>query len=287
MRSALLLFLLTGCDDTTFGGGAGTLSDDGPSCDSEEHSATFVMQQLAFAEAEDGVVWGFDLDDHVSEIGDNGGCGKADQIDPEGTPGIDNAFASLFPAIENTEAAAVKDLMQNAVNAGELLMIFEILGLDDPTNDDCVSVRFGLGEGSPLIGTDGYILDGQSFHHSNEIEPVLMTEAELIDGTLVASPFSAELQLQVLDAPLAFAIADGSLRVDLHPELTSAGGHFGGGFSTTYIMEVIDGNGVNDELTELLRTALPLAADLDGPDGECLSMSVAIEYTAVPAFFYD
>ncbi len=52
-------------------------------------------------------------------------------------------------------------------------------------------------------------------------------------------------------------------------------------------MEVIDGNGVNDELTELLRTALPLAADLDGPDGECLSMSVAIEYTAVPAFFYD
>jgi len=287
VRRALLLLLLTGCDDTTFGSGADSLSEDGPSCDSQANSVTFVMQQLAFAEAEDGVVWGFDLDDHVSEVGDGGGCGKADQVDPEGTPGIDNAFATLFPAIENTEAAAVKDLMQNAVNAGELLMIFEVLGLDDPVDDDCVSVRFGLGQGSPLIGTDGYILDGQSFHRSSDVDPFTMTDAELIDGTLVASPFSADLELQVLDAPLAFAVADGSLRVDLHPELTSASGHFGGGFSTTYVMEVIDGNGVDDELTELLRTALPLAADLDGPDGECLSMSVAIEYTAVPAFFYD
>ena len=52
------------------------------------------------------------------------------------------------------------------------------------------------------------------------------------------------------------------------------------------VMEVVDGNAVDDTLTELLRTALPLAADIDSDEGECTHMSVALEYTAIPAFFY-
>jgi len=289
MRAARLLLMTCGllgaCDDTTFGAGEGGF-DTGPTCDSTDDKAVFVMQTLAFAEADDGVVWGFDLDDHVTELGDSQGCGKGDMEDPEGTPGIDNAFAGLLPALENTEAVAIKGLLQNAVDAGELLVMLEVLGLDDPVDDDCVSVRFSTAVGDPMIGTDGTMLDGQSFAHDPESIPILMEDVVVEDGVLVAEGLSILLELQILDAPLALAVDEGALRIALDEDLSGAVGHFGGGFSIDYVMEVVDGNAVDDTLTELLRTALPLAADIDSDEAECSHMSVALEYTAIPAFFY-
>ncbi len=287
MRRPLILAAslgLVSCDDTVFGESVDS-GVEAWSCDSEDQSTAFVIQQLAFSEAEEGVAWGFDLDGHVSEAGDSQGCGKVDFVDPEGTPGIDNAFAQFFPILANTEAAAVHDLMQTAVNDGELLLVVEVLGLDDAVDDDCVTLRVGMAQGTPLLGTDGFLLDGQTFEPHPEVASSSTDTAAIVDGTVVASPVAAALDLQILDAELNFAFEDGILRGDLDPELSEMVGHFGGGVSVQTIIETLADTGVSSEVKQVLETALPLAADVSGEEGECAYMSVDLQYRAVPAFW--
>ena len=76
-----------------------------------------VVSALRFVTVEDGVTEGFDLDDHVSTGDDDGGCGKEDMVDPNGVPGIDNAFASLVPVLRATEASALEDLLRQPEDA--------------------------------------------------------------------------------------------------------------------------------------------------------------------------
>lgn len=257
------------------------------SCDDPGDSASFVIATLEFSEAfDDGSAWGFNLDGEVTELGDPTGCGKQDIVDPEGTPGIDNAFVALMPVIENTEAAAVRGLLQDAVDSGELLLMVEITGLDDRVNDDCVTVTVSPAVGTPMVGTDGEMLDAQSFAHDPDAEPAVVHDAKLVDGRIVAMGLPISLSLQILDAEIALSIPDGAIQVDLDPDGKGATGHFGGGFSVDYLMEVVDANGVDDTLTETLRSVLPAMADLDGEAGSCAYMSVDLEYEAIPAFFY-
>jgi hypothetical protein len=276
-----LLSLLAACGTEPEEVPAGT-------CDSDGSSAAFVMSVLHFNGLEDdGSAWGFDLDGLVSETGDATGCGKADLVDPEGHTGIDNAFAGLMPVIANTEAAAIPGLVQDAVDSGQLLLVVEITGLDDFENDDCVTVTITQAVGTPMLGTNGVLLDGQTFDRDPDYPSVVVHDASIVNGRLVARGLAIRLSLQVLDAEIALDIPDGALQVDLSPDGTRATGHLGGGFSIDYLMTVVDGNGVDDSLTELLRGLLPAVADLDGDEGECSYLSVDFHYDAVPVFFFE
>lgn len=279
-----LLPLLAAC------GGAAEAPEDTATpgtCDNAEQKATYVISVLEFTAAEkDGSAWGFNLDGLVSKSDDPTGCGKADLVDPEGHEGIDNAFVSLMPLIENTEAAAIRGLLQDAVDAGELLLLIEISGLDDLENDDCVTVAVSPAIGTPMQGTDGRMLDSQSFGRDPDAPPAVVSGASVVNGRLVAQGFPLTLSLEILDAELALEIPEGAIQVDLAADGTGATGHLGGGFSIDYVMEIVDGNGVDDTLTELLRSLLPAVADLDGEAGTCKYLSVDLEYEAIPAFFY-
>ncbi|MFM2245263.1 MAG: hypothetical protein RL071_1337 [Pseudomonadota bacterium] len=271
-------------------------ADDGPAADTgapmecglpEDGApgAVFVVQQLGFARVADGVAWGSDLDGAVSAAGDGTGCGKPDVVDPEGTPGIDNAFAGLLPALEATEAAAISALLQDSVTAGELLITFEVLGLDDTVDDSCVSVVFGEAVGAPLLGTDGQVLAGQSFTR-DPADPVVVVEAaEVVGGRLI---FDGEFTvgLQILDADLQIPVTSGRVRLDLAPDGSAAVGHLTGGLSVPLMLEEIDKYGIDPAVKDLLRTVLPAVADLSSPDGSCDQLSVVFEFVAVPAFFY-
>ena len=256
-------------------------------CDSTYDSASFVISTMEFTELEDdGSVWGFNLDGLVTEGGDSSGCGKADLVDPEGKTGIDNAFVGLMPIIENTEAAAVRGLLQDAVDSGELLVLVEITGLDDYQNDDCVTVAMSPAVGTPMVGTDGAMLDSQSFARDPDYPPSVVSGVSVVNGRLVAQGFPITLSLQILDAPLVLSIPDGAIQVDLDADGNGASGHFGGGFSIDYLMQVLDENAIDDTLTELLRDVLPAVADLDGEAGSCEYLSVDLQYEAIPAYFY-
>jgi hypothetical protein len=268
-----------GADDT---GGPGVCA---PPAD-DVQGVTFLMHRVSFARAADGVAWGSDLDGVVSAAGDPRGCNKLDLTDPEGTPGIDNAFAGLLPALEQTEAAAISGLLQDSVEQGELLLTIQVRGLDSMTDDSCVSVAFGNAEGAPLMGTDGVILAGQSFARNPADRVVYVDAAQIEDGRLLfAGDFG--IKLQILDANLDLDVTMGQVRMDIAPDGQSARGHFTGGVSIPYMLSEIEKYAIDADLKALLNQVLPVVGDLSSSGGACDMLSIAFEFEAIPAFFYQ
>ena len=68
----------------------------------------YVFDTVGFTRLDkDGRAPGFDLDHKVSDETDVDTCSQADFIGIDGTPGIDNQFATLVPLIEATGISAV------------------------------------------------------------------------------------------------------------------------------------------------------------------------------------
>ena len=138
----------------------------GSSCTSVAESEVVVVRELTFLrEVEDGVSSGFNLDGAVSDEGDPEGCYRSDLVSPDGTPGIDNAFSNVLPALELTEASALEPLIKAAIDEGRLLLMLEMSGIDDRVSDDCVDMHFSRSIGPPALGGDGFILPGQTYEY--------------------------------------------------------------------------------------------------------------------------
>lgn len=254
-------------------------------CEAGGPTTTYIIQKLRFARNEGGVAWGSDLDGQVTPAGSTGGCGKPDLVDPEGRPGIDNAFSGLLPAIEQTEGAAISALLQDSIRAGELLLTFELVGLDDLQNDACIDVQFGNATGSPLLGTDGELLPSQSYLRDPAVQPSRAEDAAVEGGRLV---FQADfgIKLQILTAELDLVVTQGEARLDLAPDGSGATGHITGAVHIQTMLDEIDKHGIDQGLKDLIHAVLPAVADLAGPEGACDHFSLAFEFDAVPAFYY-
>lgn len=307
-RALLVMAILPGGCTPDEGPGSDSVLDATTSCDSADDSVAYVISVLDFARIDDGVSLGFDLDGHASEAGDPDGCRKADLVSPDGASGIDNAFAGLLPALEATEAVAVTGLLQDAIAAGDLLLMMELRGVDDLENDDCVSMAFGPAKGSPLLGNDGYLLDGQSFARDENEDQVAVEGLQIRDGTIEMSGVSFTLELQVLAAALAIEVQDASVHLStrdterfLDPSAVTStdtgapdlgegrvhAGYFGGSFSIDYMLDVLNANAIDQSLKDLINQALPLSADLKNEAGECRNMSITFEFEATPAFYVE
>src|SRR5262245_38108617 len=109
-----------------------------------------VLQTIVFGrEAPAGVAPGFDLDGVDSDERDSRSCAKKDLVDDEGHLGIDNQLAKLMPLIDLAGQGAVEALVQNSINEGRLLLIFDIERFDDGR----ASLTVLRGEDTPLVGT--------------------------------------------------------------------------------------------------------------------------------------
>ncbi len=253
------------------------------SCGSPDDTHTIVVSAITFGRTDDdGTTWGFDLDGRVSDSSDWEGCYRPDGVTPEGTEGVDSALTALVPALEATEGAAVEGLIADSIVNGELLLLLELSGVDDLENDSCVDGTLYRGDGTPLIGTDGNILDGQTFAVSDVSEPASARGA-IVDGTIELHGLSFELPLQILDATLKLTMHDASIRADLFEDGT-AWGYLGGAVPTYQITDIAYEEDV-DSLAEVIEGIVELSADLD-PDnlGICQSLSVTLMYEAIPAW---
>lgn len=246
---------------------------------------TIVMSTLAFGRRdEQGAAWGFDLDGHVSAAGDDEGCGHADLVDPDGLPGVDSAFSGIVPTLEASEAGAVEGLVQDSIENGQLLLLVELSGVDDPENDDCVDVRVVRGAGTPLVGTDGTLLDGQTFAAAPGAQPEEVACVPLVDGSVRAGPFAIDLDLQVLDVELTFGLAEAYVRLDLAPDGRTAWGYFGGGVPTSDILVIVDEGDLQD-IAPLVRSLVGAAADMEPNDaGTCDALSIVFEFGGIEGF---
>ena len=252
-------------------------------CSDTGETLVGILSTLNHARRENGVGWGLNIDGLTSINTDPNGCYKDDLVDPYGNPGIDNAFSALIPALESTEAVALETLVQDSINNGNLLLMVEIKGVDNWQNDDCVDVSIWRGQGTPLIGTDGALMTHQSFFKDLDMPNSHIEGMKIIDGILVASPLDVELPVQVLDEKLNFEMENGGI----HIELTEDGfmsGFFTGALPITALTDITSLPDVN--LPEVVQDLVRSAADLyPQDDGSCSGISVAFEYTALPAFF--
>lgn len=249
-------------------------------------TVTLVMDTLTFARrADDGTTWGFDLDGRVSDTSDADGCYKADYVTPDGLTGVDSAFSGIVPALEATEASAVEDLIQDSIQNGQLLLLVEVTGVDDPLNDDCVGVQVWRGEGVPMLGTDGQLLDGQTF----AVDPALSSDkvecATLTDGSVLAGPLTLDLPLQVLDVEVSFHVEEVYLRLDLTDE-GPGWGYYGGAVPNEDILRIVEEENDLGGIRDLVVTLVEASADLRPQAGVCTALSIVFEYTARPAFVY-
>jgi hypothetical protein len=252
---------------------------------SDPATYTTVFTSLSFSRRnEDQSTVGFDLDGHVSDAGDDEGCGHADLVDPNGVPGIDSAFSGMVPALEATEAAAVAGLIQDSIQNGQLVLLVELSGVDDPVNDDCVDVRVIRGAGTPMIGTDGVMLDGQTFGVLPGSTPSELTCIPLVDGAIDAGPFALTLDFQVLDVALSFHMTGASIHLALSPDGRTATGYFGGYVPVADILVIVDEGDLAD-IADLVRSLVNAAADLaPNEEGTCDAISVVFDYGGIEAF---
>jgi len=253
-----------------------------------EPTVALVSELYFAAEDPDGVSAGFDLDERTSDEADAGGCGIADLESPEGGLGIDNSFASVLPALELTEGVAVQALIQAAINSGELLLMFEIDGLEQWSPGDCLGLSVLRGTGPPNLGSNDRVLGGQTYDRDPEAPQHTIECAEITGSTLQGTPFAYRLPLQIFDEYIDLTLLDGVIEIDMLG-IGEYRGRFGGGVNVQEVkdnMAMIDG--VGDEVRSLIDTVLSTRADLQ-PDaaGICQQISVVFEFTAVSAYLFE
>lgn len=254
-------------------------------CDEEGDEKLVVIQRLSFVRQEDGVSDGFDLDGENSSLGSATGCGIADFATADGSPGVDNAFAYLLPALELTEAAAVEGLIQATIDSGELLIALELGELDDPLDDACVDVWVGRAGGSPLRGTDGRLLSGQTFDRDTESPSFVISDAALSGGQFEI-PAEIRLPVTIFDVSLDFTLIGGRIRGTVLPDGTITG-LFAGGLDIAYLLQITLEENVDNDLYGVLAALLGSWSDLaPGEDGLCQQISMTFAFDAVPAFWF-
>ncbi len=264
--------------------------EDSGTCSLSDSPQLLVLRTITFALANDaGVSLGFNLDGETSVENGVGGCGIADYTSPTGTPGIDNAFSRITPALESTEAkvAAIEGLVQGAISSGELLIAVELGGIDDWENDACVAGEVGQAVGTPMLGTDGLILDGQTFDRDTAVDRVALDEGAIGGGVYEAGGLSMDLPVQVLNASLSLPLREGRLHLEFNGG-DAWTGYLAGRVSVAYMLSVAQTENVDPAVAELLGIVLVANADFDDEDGSpCGAISITLQFEAVGAYYYE
>jgi hypothetical protein len=247
-----------------------------------------VLTTVAFARAEDGVSEGFDLDATTTADGDPTGCGIADYTDPDGAVGIDNGFAGVIPALMATEAQAVEPLIQNAINSGALLLLFRVDGLaDDGEPVDDAAFTLFRAQGTPSLGTDGYLEPSQTFEADPSIAETTVEPVAYADGELVARPIEIALPVSIFDVDYVFRMHDGAFRL-IWDEDGRFHGTFGGGVDDADILSITENPNVDSALGGILAQLLAVNSDLQ-PDGSgiCQRIAITFEFEGQRAYVFE
>ena len=248
-----------------------------------EASHTNIIRQILFLQEEaPGVVSGFNLDDRISESGDEKTCGHSDLEDPQGRSGIDNQFATLFrlltAIVEDTPQIAI----QGAINEGRVLMMVELLGVDSLDNDDDITVRVFRASGRPLVGNQGLIAPYQTFYRDYDFPISEVKGVQIRHGELQAGPVDFEVPMDVLDANFPMTVLNGQIRMKFNQD-GSFSGLIGGSVNIDDVLDefaiVVSGN--EDDLA---RPIFEANADMGYRDGECQEISLAFEVNGHVAY---
>jgi hypothetical protein len=280
-RSLLIALAFLGCEPEPEAEQSGT-------CALTDAPEVILVRTLHIEVAADGISDGFDLDGVTSTEGGGSGCGIGDYTSPAGVAGIDNAFSRMVPAMEATEAkvSTIEGLVQSAIDSGELLIAFEVGGLDDWTTDTCVAMEVGQASGEAMLGTDGLLLDGQTFDRDDGAPTATLESAAIDAGVLVGRGLSIDLPVQILNAALTLPLRGGMVRIERNGDDLYEG-VLAGAVSAAYLDEVANTENIDPTVADLVGTLVTINADLPDDDGTaCAALSMTLNFEAVGAYYY-
>lgn len=265
------------------GSDAGVFSDvDGPS------SYVLVVDEITGTREEGRYVsYGFDLDGRVSDESDDESCGHQDFTSPDGETGIDNQFALLLPIIEGAGGQALEDLIQAAINDGNILVVLELDGLDDLHNDDDVSMTLMRGVGNPVLGFDARLAPDQTFDVDPEGQYEHADGLTLADGVLRATGLEFTLPVYVFEYLFPMDLTQGVVEIRFNDDGTATG-RLAGAVQVANVAYLAEEAAIPSSFRDLLIQIASSYADMDrGPDGKCNAFSVTFNFTATTAFLYS
>lgn len=254
----------------------------------------YVLDFIDVGAAEEGgdptIVPGFDLDMRVSDGTDVETCRREDFTSPapDSEPGIDNRLGPTLASQE--EMLRVRASMINNVRAGRVLVLLDVQGVDDFTNDDRVEVHvyFGLlpvGVDTPELTPDLRYVPGQTF----DIDPrslgmdemvAVRLGGRIVDGRLDAGPGTLSFAVPFDDEIVLLDIKRVRARFDI-TETGLSNGVIGGSLDVQQTAERIAPVTDFDEAT--LEIILRGSADLDRVMGRCESVSLAMVFDGTTA----
>jgi hypothetical protein len=285
VRTSLALLALAAALPSCMANGPG--ADD---CVASGPIRSSLVRRLGFARQDpEGISEGFDLDGRVSDRSDTIACGRADFTTPGGTPGIDNQIARLVPLVEmQAGGVSLDDILETAINNGQMLIAIELDDLDDELNDSCVTVQFRPLMGTPSLGTDGLIEIGQTFDARTGGIVSRVEGARLVNGVLDAGPAELSLPVTILDASFVLHVHDALVHIEIDAEGNYTGA-FGGGIDIAEMITVSQSLNVPSDLMGAVMLLLNNNADLarDPETNRCGQISATLLFESVPAFVYD
>lgn len=273
----------------TFALALGACAPEGPpegprACDSLEVEHAGLVRALRFEVADMGVSEGFDLDESQGPPPEATGCRARDFRDAVGREGVDNQLTAIVPALEMMVGEGTLDgLLQGAINNGQLLIAITLEGVDDLEDDDCVALSVRTLTGTPLLGTDGRLLEGQTLDVAPDTPIARYEGAVLRGGVVETGPFELALPVAILDARFVLDLHGARVRAEV-AEDGSMRGVISGGISNEQIVEVASGLNIPSDLMGQVATFVQLIADLAPVDGRCTQFSASMVYEAAPGF---
>ena len=231
---------------------------------------------------ENGNVVGFNLDDTITEEGDEAYCREGDFVSPDGREGIDNQFADLWTVVEPLVGEAAEALVQGAVNEGRIVIVVELEGVDDLQNDEDVTLHIYRGRIEPDIGNLGLISPNQTVYFDATFPSFLAENVTIVDGIVEASELTIHLPVDILDAFFVVVFETAQIRFEIREDGTFKGA-FGGVIDLVDIFDELLRTNAAQEAA-LVRPIFFNYADLGkGPDG-CTKTSAAFEFEGTTAF---
>ena len=231
---------------------------------------------------EDGRVVGFNLDDAVTEEGDEDFCREGDFTSPDGREGIDNQFADLWAAVEPLIGEATEALIQGAVNEGRIVMVVELEGVEDLQNDQGITLHVYRGRIEPDVGNLGVISPDQTVYFDADFPHFTVENVDIVDGLVEATDMVITLPVDILDAYFTVVFDNAQIRFTIEEDGTFRGA-FGGIVDLVEIFdELLQTNAAQE--AALVKPIFFNYADLGkGPDG-CTKASAAFQFEGTTAF---
>lgn len=285
----------TGVDGPEDGGDGDAGVDSGPvdAGPLTGESYLYVLDRLDVGAPEPGgdstIVPGFDLDGQDNRVMlALESCRVRDLTSPppDDEGGVDNALGPILAA--NEEQFFLRQNLAVSVQAGTLLVLAEVRGVDDFVNDDRVEldILFGVlpeGVAMPQLEVSGRFVPGQTFDiDARSLEPVVTLPGRIVDGRLQAGPGALSLTVPVGEQLITLGLDRVRIRFDI-TETSLARGVVGGALNVNETIEELVGIDGIDE--GAVRAFLPLVADLDrdAEAGRCTSVSIALVFDGATA----